>query len=65
MSRLEECPNCKHDLGIAITRYFWSQIVGTSDTSYFEYECPNCHTLMGVDVKTEPVFTISKLEENK
>jgi len=65
MSWIEECPNCNQYLGVSLSRYFWNNIVGSAYTSEFEYECPNCHTMMKVTVKTEPTFTISKLKENQ
>jgi hypothetical protein len=63
MSYLEECPECKHDLGIALSRFFWNEIVGNCNTNEFEYLCPNCDTIMQVDVDMEPIFTVSKRKE--
>ncbi|MFA7254024.1 MAG: hypothetical protein WC107_05735 [Patescibacteria group bacterium] len=56
----EECPKCRQDLGIAISRYFWTSVIGSMDASEFKFECPNCHSTMRVSVESVPMFTIAK-----
>ena len=59
MSWSEECPNCHKELGITLSNYFWCDVVGTANTSEFEYKCPYCHEALRVTVETEPVFTVN------
>jgi hypothetical protein len=51
---LEECPRCGHDLGVAISRYFWSQLPGND----FEFVCPNCDSVLQVEVEPQPIFWV-------
>ena len=53
---LEECPTCGHDLGPALSRYFWGQLPGNE----FQFTCPNCKTVLSVDVEPEPRFYVTK-----
>jgi len=62
---MNECPKCKHDLNIAIERYFWNEILGSYNANEFEYSCPNCSTIVNVEVDSCPVFTVRKIEEQQ
>ena len=58
--QLEKCSNCKQDIGIALTRYFWGMLPGNE----FEFTCPNCGIDLSVKVEPEPRFYVTKAPDN-
>ena len=54
---IDECPNCDADLDLV--RYHSNHDYAIN----FQMECPNCETLLNVEVTAEPVFHVTEESE--
>jgi hypothetical protein len=52
----EICPNCNSNIWEALVNHVFSE--GGRD---FETECPNCNTMLEIEVQPVPAFTIAKV----
>ena len=56
------CPRCNKDLDDALRVSYLS---GDQDyTTYFDWECPNCHETLLIEVTAIPEFSVTKKEES-